>query len=55
MSSFLRTLQRRQLRKSTDYETPTQLAQPQPDGGYRVLHPTRGWKTVCGKRAALYL
>lgn len=32
---------------------------PQPvkvhkDGGYTVLHPTRGWKHVCAKRARLY-
>ena len=24
------------------------------DGGYEVLHPTKGWRRVCGKRARLY-
>ena len=54
MSSFLRNLQRKAARKSSDY-----VAKPQPfeindDGSYRTLHPTRGWRHVCARRARYY-
>ena len=53
MSSMLRNLQRKALRRSPDYVTPSQGFRLHKDGtGYDVLHPTRGWKRVCAKRAA---
>lgn len=51
MSSFLRNMQRRTLRKREDY-TPA----PQPtivtDTGYHTLHPTKGWRYVSIRRLA---
>lgn len=34
---------------------PQRFIQNEQDEGYRVLHPTRGWRTVSAKRAKLYL
>lgn len=50
MSSYLRTLQRRQARKSTDYETPDRPFRPLPDGGYEVLIPPHGWQRFSFRR-----
>ena len=31
-------------------ERPAQQYRDNPDGGYSVLHPTKGWRRVSGKR-----
>lgn len=50
MSSLLRRLRRNALRKSADYEPNTQPTVVYPDGSYRTLHPTRGWRYISAKR-----
>ena len=49
MTSIKRQIQRR----NPNYEAPhrEQLMEDLPDGGYRTLHPTNGWKYVSGRRA----
>lgn len=51
MSSFLRNLQRKYRPNRGKAE---QVVRPNLDGGYSVLHPTRGWRKVSPARAALY-
>lgn len=54
MSSFLRRLQKKILRKRSEY-TPTEPAiRYYKDGGYSVLRPTKGWLKVSAKRAQLW-
>lgn len=49
MSSFLRNLQRRVKRNAPDHEPPEQYIEAI-SGGYRTLHPTKGWRRVSAKR-----
>lgn len=50
MSSRLRTLQRRALRKRADYTPAGQPTKVFPDGGYRTLRPTKGWLVMSARR-----
>ena len=43
---------RNKKRADPDYEPPAQRARPLPDGGYMVLHPTKGWRRVCAARVS---
>lgn len=53
--SIARQFRRSAARKlGKEWEGAPQPYRSLPDGGYRVLHPTKGWKRVCGKRARLY-
>lgn len=64
MSSFLRRIQikpvkawnayLRRTKRADQVATKEQVIQFLPDGGYRTLHPTRGWRYVSLRRAALY-
>lgn len=51
MSSYIRNLQRKAMRKSPDYE-----AKPQPtivcEHGYYTLRPTKGWTYISNARIA---
>ena len=49
MSSFVRSLQRKRLRNSPDYEPKAQPVRFLPDGGYATL-TTNGWVTVSARR-----
>lgn len=51
MSSFLRNIQRK---FRPNRGKAKQRLEPVTGGGYRVLHPTRGWREVSAARAALY-
>lgn len=59
MSSFIRRMGKRIARRNMSRDELAELKnKPQqmrsnPDGGYDVLHPTRGWRTVSGKRVAV--
>ncbi|QDP53752.1 MAG: hypothetical protein GOVbin7759_39 [Prokaryotic dsDNA virus sp.] len=50
MSSYPRNLQRRAVRALPDYEPSTRPHVDLPDGGYAVLHPTKGWRAVSARR-----
>lgn len=50
MTSFVSRIRRRKIRSHPDYERPAQQYRYNPDGGYSVLHPTKGWRRVSGKR-----
>ena len=50
MSSYLRRLQRKAARVRGDYEPAERPFVLLPDGGYQVLHPTRGWHTFSKRR-----
>jgi len=50
MSSLVRRWQRKRLRALPDYEAAPQQYRPLRDGGYMVLHATKGWRRVSGKR-----
>lgn len=55
MSSLLRRIQRRVVRKRPDYVVPDRPYRLHADGvGYDVLHPTKGWQSFCAKRVAYY-
>lgn len=63
MSSFIRRIQRKSIRAAKAYlvsaglvkaDSKEQVMQFLPNGGYRTLHPTRGWRYVSPRRAALY-
>lgn len=41
---------RNKKRADPDYEPSAQRARALPDGGYMVLHPTKGWRRVCAAR-----
>ena len=51
MSSFLRNIQRKFRPNRSNAK---QRIEPLASGGYRVLHPTRGWRVVSAPRAKLY-
>jgi len=60
MSSFIRTIGKRiakskmtKAERIEHKESKSQVFKQHDDGGYSVLHPTRGWRHVCAKRAAL--
>lgn len=55
MSSLLRRMQRKLLRSSASYVAPAGQVRVHADGSYDALHPTRGWKHISAKRAALYV
>lgn len=50
MSSIARRIQKKQSRNRGSYQGTPQPVIAQPDGGYKTLHPTRGWMKVSGKR-----
>lgn len=50
MTSFTSRIRRRKIRSHSDYEKSAQEYRDNPDGGYSVLHPTKGWRRVSGKR-----
>lgn len=50
MSSMIRNIQRKNARKSPDYEPRSRSVQYLPNGGYRVLRETKGWLTVSPAR-----
>lgn len=50
MSSYLRRLERKFKREQPGYESPAQQYRAMPDGGYAVLHPTKGWRSVSPRR-----
>lgn len=51
MSSFTRTIQRRNLRNKPDYESAPQPTRDKQRGeGYATLHPTKGWLEVAALR-----
>lgn len=48
---LVRRLRREWKRRSGDVpDTKPQVVQMLKSGGYRVLHPTKGWRTVSPKR-----
>jgi len=62
MSSFIRRIGRRIAKSKmtkaeyADYkESKSQTFVQHDDGGYSVLHPTRGWRKVSARRAALVM
>lgn len=50
MSSFIRNIQRKALRRKADYEPAPQPFVTLPCGGYRTLRPTKGWATFTARR-----
>lgn len=54
MSSLARRMQRKVLRRRTDYEPAPQVYQMLPNGGYRTLHPTKGWRVVSPLRIRVF-
>jgi len=51
MSSFPRRWQRKRLRNAADYKPAEPIVCLHKDGGYSVLHPTKGWRRVSALRA----
>lgn len=43
MSSLVRRIQRKVMRKRPDYEPRAQVTEVYDDGSYSVLRPTKGW------------
>lgn len=59
MSSFIRTIGKRiakskmtKVERAEHKQSKTQTYIQHRDGGYSVLHPTRGWRMVSGRRVA---
>lgn len=50
MSSLVRRIQRKFARDNGLYKGKPQPVVNLPDGGYKTLHPTKGWMKVSGKR-----
>lgn len=50
MSSLIRRIERKVARLNGGYEKKPQPTVLLPDGGYKTLHPTKGWMKVSGKR-----
>lgn len=50
MSSLLRRQQRKIARAAAGYETRSRVFEYFPDGSYRVLRPTKGWRYVSAAR-----
>lgn len=50
MSSLIRRIERKWAKSRADYEPRPQQYKMLRDGGYLVLHPTKGWRRVCGAR-----
>ena len=48
------SLARQITRRNPNYERVSrpQLTEDLPDGGYKTLHPTKGWQFVSGRRVA---
>ena len=54
MPSLTRRMQRKTARLNGNYEGTPQPVVKLRDGGYRTLHPTKGWLKVSGKRVKIY-
>lgn len=54
MPSLVRRMQRKTARLNGTYEKKPQPVVNLSDGGYRTLHPTKGWIKVSGKRVKVY-
>lgn len=52
MSSLVRRIQRRVLRKRSDYEPAPQAVETFKDGSYSTLRPTKGWAHFSARRLA---
>lgn len=52
MSNIITKIHRRNAKRAGTYEGAPQPLEDLPCGGYRTLHPTRGWQYVSGKRLA---
>lgn len=50
MSSLIRNIARKAARNSSNYEPKPQKTVAHIDGGYSVLHPTRGWQRFSARR-----
>jgi hypothetical protein len=54
VSSLTRRIIRNRLRKLEDYKPSPQPLTSLSDGGYKTLHPTKGWVKVSGKRVRAF-